>query len=89
MRVQGDYGPFQPNRPLEVPLWMAMALHKRKKCRIQPPGWMDVDHLKGDFCRRFWPFCQIAGVVLEQAPATPMGARQQVCMLLWLVYGLV
>ena len=45
--MQADYGPFQPNRPVEVPLWMAMALHKRKKCRILPPGWMDIDSLKG------------------------------------------
>ena len=43
---QAEYGPFRPNRPLEVPLWMAVALHVRKKCRIQPPDWMDVDSLQ-------------------------------------------
>jgi hypothetical protein len=30
-----------------VPLWLALALHKRKKCRIQPPAWMSVENLKG------------------------------------------
>lgn len=46
-RAQGTYGPFQPNMPTDVPLWMALMLRKRKKCRIQPPAWMSVENLKG------------------------------------------
>ena len=45
--VQGDYGPFQPNFPVKVPLWLAVMLHKRKKCRIRPPDWMQSEHLQG------------------------------------------
>lgn len=46
--MQGAYGPILPNREVEVPLWMAMALHKRKRCRILPPDWMDIEALKCD-----------------------------------------
>lgn len=45
--VQGHFGPFQPNIPLKVPLWLGLALHKRRKCRIQPPEWMHPDKLQG------------------------------------------
>jgi hypothetical protein len=48
MRTQGTYGPFQPNMPSDVPLWLAIMLHKRKKCRIQPPRWMNPQHLQGE-----------------------------------------
>ena len=44
--LQTEYGPFRPNTLLEVPLWLAIALHTRKKCRIQPPEWMDPDNLQ-------------------------------------------
>ena len=47
LHLQGDYGPFQPNFPVKVPLWLAVMLHKRKKCRIRPPDWMQSDHLQG------------------------------------------
>lgn len=45
--VQGDYGPFHPNFPVKVPLWLAVMLHKRKKCRIEPPDWLQSEHLAG------------------------------------------
>uniref|UniRef100_A0A061QMR5 Dna replication complex gins protein psf2-like n=1 Tax=Tetraselmis sp. GSL018 TaxID=582737 RepID=A0A061QMR5_9CHLO len=44
--VSGEYGPFQPNILAEVPLWMALALHKRKRCAIRPPEWMNPDNLQ-------------------------------------------
>ena len=50
--LQGDYGPFNPSFPVDVPLWMALALHKRNKCRIQAPDWMSVQNLEGICCRR-------------------------------------
>ena len=40
--VQGDVGPFNASLPTEVPLWVAIFLKQRRKCRIQPPDWMDV-----------------------------------------------
>ena len=39
---QGDIGPFSASIPTEVPLWVAIFLKQRRKCRIQPPNWMDV-----------------------------------------------
>ena len=43
--ISGNYGPFQPQTPVEVPLWLAISLKKRRKCAIRPPSWMDVDYL--------------------------------------------
>ena len=33
--------------PLVVPFWLAIALYKRKSCRIIPPDWLAVDSLQG------------------------------------------
>lgn len=44
--MQGEFGPFQPNRECEVPLWMALALWKRKKCTIKAPEWMRPEFLQ-------------------------------------------
>ncbi|GBF97942.1 DNA replication complex GINS [Raphidocelis subcapitata] len=44
--VGGDYGPFRPNMPVEVPIWLALQLHKRGKCRILPPAWLDAARLQ-------------------------------------------
>ena len=42
MLSQGEVGPFQPQVPVEVPLWLAVNLKQRQKCRIITPDWMDV-----------------------------------------------
>lgn len=47
--LQGDYGPFIANVPLDVPLYLAMALYRRGKCRIIPPAWMDKDNLRSEW----------------------------------------
>jgi len=39
---QGDIGPFNPGLQTEVPLWLAVSLKQRQKCRIVPPDWMDI-----------------------------------------------
>jgi GINS complex subunit 2 len=44
--IMGSFGPFGPGRECEVPLWMALALWKRKKCDIKPPEWMDPEYLQ-------------------------------------------
>lgn len=44
--IGGEWGPFRPNFPVEVPLWLALALQKKKCCRIQIPAWMNVEHLE-------------------------------------------
>ncbi|XP_065674862.1 DNA replication complex GINS protein PSF2 [Hydra vulgaris] len=44
--LTGDFGPFNPGLPVEVPIWMAIDLKLRNKCRINPPAWLDVDKLQ-------------------------------------------
>ncbi|XP_071958872.1 DNA replication complex GINS protein PSF2-like [Antedon mediterranea] len=44
--ISGEIGPFNPGLPVNVPLWMAMNLKQRRKCRIQAPEWMDIEKLE-------------------------------------------
>jgi GINS complex subunit 2 len=44
--LNGDFGPFHSNLATSVPLWLALALKERHKCRIEAPEWMSVDALK-------------------------------------------
>jgi len=44
--ISGDYGPFNPGLPVEVPLWLAISLKERQKCRIYPPDWFTVEKLE-------------------------------------------
>jgi GINS complex subunit 2 len=41
----GKFGPFKPNRPTKVPLWLALQYKKNRKCRIVPPGWLEFEIL--------------------------------------------
>ena len=41
-RFQGDFGPFNPSMRTEVPIWLAVNLRQRHKCRIEPPDWLSV-----------------------------------------------
>ena len=43
--LEGDVGPFNAGLPVEAPVWIAIDLRKRQKCRILQPEWMDVDLL--------------------------------------------
>ncbi|XP_032182260.1 DNA replication complex GINS protein PSF2 [Mustela erminea] len=44
--IGGELGPFHPGLPVRVPLWLAMTLKQRQKCRLLPPEWMDVEQLE-------------------------------------------
>jgi len=44
--LTGDFGPFSPGLPVDVPLWLAINLKQRKKCKIHPPSWLDVESLQ-------------------------------------------
>ncbi|XP_052022196.1 DNA replication complex GINS protein PSF2 [Apodemus sylvaticus] len=44
--IGGDLGPFNPGLPVNVPLWLAINLKQRQKCRLLPPEWMDVEKLE-------------------------------------------
>lgn len=39
-KQQGSFGPFSPNLPVDVPLWLALSLHGMKRCRLLPPEWL-------------------------------------------------
>ena len=36
----GTFGPMEPQVPVSVPLWLAVHLRKRNRCRIRPPAWL-------------------------------------------------
>ena len=43
--LSGDFGPFSPGDPVEVPIWMAVSLKQKQKCRLHAPEWMGVEKL--------------------------------------------
>jgi GINS complex subunit 2 len=44
--VSGRHGPFRPNVPAVVPLWLALYLHRRAKGRLLPPAWLSPARLE-------------------------------------------
>ena len=40
--LQGDFGPFNPGMPIDVPAWLAVTLKQQNKCKIHCPDWLDV-----------------------------------------------
>jgi len=59
--ISGDFGPFEAGGPVTVPLWFALQLTYKHKCKIvvaplfslkilfktiKPPEWLKVDELK-------------------------------------------
>jgi len=44
--LTGDFGPFEAGLPLQVPIWLAVNLKQKNKCKIHPPDWMDVEQLR-------------------------------------------
>jgi len=42
----GDFGPFEPLIPVNVPIWLAIQFKKNRKCNIRAPEWMEIAHLK-------------------------------------------
>lgn len=59
--ISGDFGPFEAGSPVTVPLWFALQLKYKHKCKIvvaplfslkilfktiKPPEWLKVDELK-------------------------------------------
>lgn len=48
--LSGIYGPFTPPSRATVPLWLALSLKRKRKCRIVPPEWLQVGE-----CVGVWP----------------------------------
>ncbi|WVR05846.1 DNA replication complex GINS protein PSF2 [Kwoniella sp. DSM 27419] len=44
--LSGIYGPFQPPSAAKVPLWLALSLKRKRKCRIVPPAWLSVEQVQ-------------------------------------------
>lgn len=51
---QGDLGPFNPGLMVEVPVWLALNLKQRQKCRIVPPEWMDAGEMNSPVLSPFF-----------------------------------
>ncbi|ORY88559.1 hypothetical protein BCR35DRAFT_329810 [Leucosporidium creatinivorum] len=41
-----QFGPFNPPQKAKVPLWFALQMKKKGKCRIVVPGWLSVASLE-------------------------------------------
>ncbi|WWC66362.1 DNA replication complex GINS protein PSF2 [Kwoniella pini CBS 10737] len=76
--LSGIYGPFQPPSAAKVPLWLALSLKRKRKCRIVPPDWLGIDRLQNllkeerenaeAFCSLPRRFIEISKVLLDVAP---------------------
>ncbi|CAD8153314.1 unnamed protein product [Paramecium octaurelia] len=44
--ISGYFGPFKINQIVEVPLWVAIELKKKNKCRVIPPEWLTIERLQ-------------------------------------------
>lgn len=44
--VACEVGPFLPQSPSTVPLWLAIFLRKQSRCKIMVPEWLSVDALE-------------------------------------------
>lgn len=40
--LDGIFGPFNPTKQSKVPLWLAVNLKGKNKCRIVMPDWLSV-----------------------------------------------
>ncbi|KAF9076996.1 Psf2-domain-containing protein [Rhodocollybia butyracea] len=75
--ISGAFGPLQPPRKAQIPLWMAINLKLKKKCHIVAPEWLSVEFLQSrldeevsDLGFSMLPFryAEISKVLLDVAP---------------------
>ncbi|EJT53228.1 hypothetical protein A1Q2_03578 [Trichosporon asahii var. asahii CBS 8904] len=76
--ISGIYGPFTPPSKATVPLWLALSLKRKRKCRIVAPDWLNPDKLtlllkkERENAEGFEPlprrFVETAKVLLDIAP---------------------
>lgn len=43
--ISGSVGPFRAGLPVKVPIWLAVCLKQKQKCRIVSQEWMDIEGL--------------------------------------------
>lgn len=75
--ISGTYGPLVPMRRCQLPLWMAINLKRKRKCRIIPPDWLTIESLQShltnettqpEFSDLPFRFAEISKVLLDVAP---------------------
>ncbi|CCW69210.1 unnamed protein product [Phytomonas sp. Hart1] len=49
--IGGHYGPFSPNSPVEIPLWLALHLRQTDTCTITLPSYLRVGELSNVVAR--------------------------------------
>lgn len=75
--ISGTFGPFRPNKTIQVPLWLAIQFRKNKKCTIKIPDYLKETYLtetieneketKGTLIQLPNSFFEIAQILLNQA----------------------
>eukprot|EP00884_Botryococcus_braunii_P004130 jgi/Botrbrau1/13718/Bobra.250_2s0013.1 len=73
--IAATYGPFDTQARVVVPLWMALALCKMNRCRVEPPEWLGVNELKdvldqersssAAFCELPFHYIEIANLLFQ------------------------
>ena len=43
--ISGNFGPFKPQKPITVPLWLGIEFKKKGKCSILQPTWLSTEIL--------------------------------------------
>lgn len=43
--ISGSVGPFRAGLPVKVPIWLAVCLKQKQKCRIISQEWMNIESL--------------------------------------------
>lgn len=43
--ISGSVGPFRAGLPVKVPIWLAVCLKQKQKCRIVSQEWMEIESL--------------------------------------------
>lgn len=62
--ISGSVGPFRAGLPVKVPIWLAVYLKQKQKCRIINQEWMEVESLNekkemekmSKYVSSFWKF---------------------------------
>lgn len=74
--ISGTFGPFRPPSKTRVPLWFAVNLKLKKKCRIVPPAWLSIEFLQEklsqetmteEFSALPFRYAEVAKVLLDVA----------------------
>lgn len=42
----GSFDNLKPNKKMTLPIWMAVKIRQKSKCKIYPPYWMEISFLK-------------------------------------------